>query len=301
MKLLFILAIAAVSLNPFVANAGQSSIQDILKQSDERAGESVVLVNKLLVQERITSCQNIPVSGTVNLSITDPTEGVLSFVVEYGTGKNVIPTGLPSAALTYDKRLVVSYAGSSLPVVVFELHCASGGGYALSTAFNGQLMEQHWNEAGTTKYRNTYVAQYNVGSILDPLKGGLPATNSGAGFSYFDNPGTNDVKLSTLIEYRYTSGTTTINATCQDGAGSSDCLYQNSNHIASGFSAVSMDTSGVLVTSPLGSLLTNAQSSHTYLTNINDYTWSKILNDPGSKAVSWGAAADTLFYFDEMN
>ena len=300
MKLLFTLAIAAVSLNPFVANAGQSSIQDILKQSDERVGESVVLANKLLVQEKITSCQNIPVSGTANLSITDPTAGVLSFVVEYETGKNIIPAGLPSSTLTYDKRLVISYASSSLPVVVFEFHCASGGGYALSTALNGQLMEQHWNEVGTTKYRNTYVAQYNVDSILAPLKDGV-ATNSGAGFSYIDNVGANNVKLSTLIEYRYSSGTTTINATCQDGAGSSDCLYQNSNHAASGFSAVSMDTSGVLVTSPLGSLLTNAQSSHSYLTNINDYTWSKILNDAGSKAVSWAAAADTFFYFDEMN
>lgn len=300
MKLLFTLVIAAVSLNPFVANAGQSSIQDILKQSDERVGESVVIANKLLMQERITSCQNIPVSGTVNLSITDPTAGVLSFVVEYGTGKNVIPTGLPSAASTYDKRLVISYAGSSLPVVVFEFHCAGGGGYALSTSLNGQLMEQHWNEAGTTKYRNTYVAQYNLDATLAPLKNGA-ATNSGAGFSYIDNPGANNIKLSTLIEYQHTSGTTTINATCQDGAGSSDCLYQNSNHIASGFSAVSMDTSGVLVTSPLGSLLTNAQSSHPYMTNINDYTWSKILNNAGSKAVSWAVSGDGFYYFDEMN
>ena len=61
-----------------------------------------------------------------------------------------------------------------------------------------------------------------------------------------------------------------------------------------------MNTSGVLVTDSTN-LVTGAASSHTYISDIADYTWTNILNHANSTAVSWTVAGDSKYYFNEKD
>lgn len=275
------------------------SVKNILRNGDERIGESVLTFNTLFKQDNIASCDAIPTSGsgTVDLGSSGPG---YTFTLTYETAQNYIPTGLPSEGDKYDKRIVLKKTGETNPIAVFELSCSSGGGYALSTMNSGQLMEQHWNDGDTNKYRNIYLAEYMPQSLW----------NSNV---FNDGSATNTRQRSTLIEYRNLNGATTINATCVNWAGTG-CLYEDNgnndspNSTLYAFTVGSMQSDGTLASSTIGSLLTNATSSHPYMSSVNDYTWWQILNysnssvsDGQSHAVSWDADTDGEYHFDEEN
>ena len=298
MRYFLILALFLFSTSAFSQNT--FSIQELLSSSDERLGEGIMIFNKVLAKEGVSACQSIPERGSTSLQFSIDDEGQtidLSFEITFEPGQNLIPEGFPDAGNLYDKRVILVYSHATLPVSIFELNCKTGGGYALSTAHKGQLMEQHWNEEGETKYRNTYIAQYNLNDTL--YADSTAITNSGAAHNYLDDLGADADVLSTFIEYRNSGGVTTIKATCQDGADAVNCLFKHSDHSLSGFATASMNSSGVLEYSS-DDLTIGISSSHPFVTNVNDYTWDNILNLSTSNAVSWDPI-DGHVYFDEEN